>query len=179
LPLHRLYDPLPHGATATGFRTDGPYVRFDHHKKTAPGRGILYAAEDLKGGLVEVFQAGGGIANTVRYCGLDVTRPLVLLDLRSDNASMAGANQNICSCAHRSSRPWSRLFYEEHRLYRPDLDGLIYPNSHNGQTAIALYERAMDAIGKKPLWDYEIRERHCRITMLLALRAANLAVLLV
>jgi hypothetical protein len=175
--LHRLYDPMPHSATATGFRYAGKYGRFDHHKAKATNRGIMYAATDLKGALVEVFQTGGGIAGTIKYCGLTLRRSLTLLDLRDDNASMAGANHKICSCSHKFSRPWSRLFYEEHRLYRADMDGIIFPNSHNGQAAVALYERAEDAI-MKTQWDYELRDRRYRIPVLLALKSANLAVLL-
>ncbi len=39
------------------------------------------------------------------------------------------------------SQEWSRYFYEQTDIYS-SIDGLLYSNAHNGEDAIALYERA-------------------------------------
>ena len=39
------------------------------------------------------------------------------------------------------TQAWSRYFYENLDLYEY-IDGLIFNNAHDGQMAIALYERA-------------------------------------
>lgn len=40
---------------------------------------------------------------------------------------------------------WSRYFYEKEDLYR-EIDGTIYPNAHNDEDTVPLYERAEDAL---------------------------------
>ncbi len=41
----------------------------------------------------------------------------------------------------RLTQAWSRYFYEHPELYG-QIDGLIFNNAHNGEEALALYERA-------------------------------------
>lgn len=43
------------------------------------------------------------------------------------------------------SQAWSRYFYEEEERYGR-IDGIRYVNAHNDDEAIALYERASDAL---------------------------------
>jgi hypothetical protein len=67
---------------------------------------------------------------------------MVLLDLRGNGAMRAGSVVALGSVADRSlSQAWSRYFYENPNVYQP-VDGVIYHNAHNGEDALALYERA-------------------------------------
>lgn len=144
--LHRIYDPDAYGATATGFRFVGPFARFDHHIKTGTDRGILYAATDFKGCLVEIYgDKGYGRARNRRHCEVATNRKLLLLELRGDGAMRAGAITAICSGSHTIARLWSRYFYDHPELYG-HIDGLAYRNAHNEGTAYALYERCADAL---------------------------------
>ncbi len=40
---------------------------------------------------------------------------------------------------------WSRYFYEKVELFG-EIDGIIYPNFHNDEDALLLYERAEDVL---------------------------------
>ena len=154
----RLFDPSQHGATATGFRSYGPLLRFDHHRRREDGnpgddseRGIYYAAMTLSGCLVEVF----GDTDVVDLHSHHVTSPILqrdlrLLDLRHNGAMRAGTKAAIAKVADRSlSQDWSRHFYETSEVYS-DLDGVIYLNAHNDEDAVALYERASNALECPP-----------------------------
>ncbi len=149
----RLFDPSRYGATAAGFRSYGPLLRFDHHRGREDGkpgddaeRGIYYAAVTLSGCLVEIF-GDTGVVDLHRHhvASPILQRDLRLLDLRHNGAMKAGTKAAIAKIADRSlSQAWSRHFYETPEVYS-DLDGVIYLNAHNDEDAIALYERASDA----------------------------------
>lgn len=140
--LQRIYRPDEYGSTACGFRTGGPFSRFDHHE---PGqrRGIHYSAFSLSGCVVEVFGDTGVVEPQARHLALiRTTRPLQLLDLRGSGAMRAGSVAALSAIADRDlSQAWSRYFYTSHAV-----DGLLYSNAHNGESAIALYDRAEGAI---------------------------------
>jgi len=159
--LHRIYDPDTYRARANSFRFVGPFARFDHHAKIGTDRGILYAAADLKGCLVEVFgDQGYGRARNRRYCGIVTRRRLLLLELRGDGALRAGAITAICAGSHAIARLWSRYFYEHPELYG-QIDGLAYRNAHNEGTAYALYERCANAFDSTA-WDDRLDDEHRR-----------------
>lgn len=140
--LLRIYRPGRYGSTACGFRSDGPFSRFDHHE---PGcqRSIHYSAPTLSGCVVEVF-GDTGVVDT-RGCRLALirtSRALQLLDLRGSGAMRAGSVAALSAIADRDlSQAWSRHFYSSHAI-----DGLLYSNAHNSESAIALYDRADGAI---------------------------------
>jgi hypothetical protein len=140
--LQRIYRPDQYGSTACGFRTDGPFSRFDHHE---PGqqRGIHYSAFSLSGCVVEVFGDTGVVETQgCRLALIRTTRPLQLLDLRGSGAMRAGSVAALSAIADRDlSQAWSRHFYSSHAV-----DGLLYSNAHNSESAIALYDRAEAAI---------------------------------
>ena len=152
----RLFDPSRHGATATGFRSYGPLHRFDHHRTCNNGelaedaeRGIYYAAFTLSGCLVEIF-GDTGVVDLDRHhdhvASPILRRALRLLDLRRNGAMRAGTKAAITKVSDRSvSQAWSRHFYDTPEVYR-EVDGVIYLNAHNDEDAIALYERASDAL---------------------------------
>lgn len=151
----RLFQPSVHGASATSFRFFGPLLRFDHQRgegaPVRPGhdeeRGIYYAAATLSGCLVEVFGDIGVIDCADWHVALvRVRRDLHLLDLRGRGAMRAGT---VAAIAKEASRPltqaWSRHFYGHAETYTT-VDGLIFFNAHNDETAFALYERCADAL---------------------------------
>ncbi len=156
--LVRLFDPSRHGATATGFRSHGPLLRFDHHRGTDeeipgddPERSVYYAARTLSGCLVEIF-GDAGVVDMNRYhvASPILRRGLYLLDLRRNGAMRAGTKAAITKVSDRGlSQTWSRHFYETTEVYG-DVDGLVYLNAHNDEEAIALYERTSDALECPP-----------------------------
>lgn len=156
--LVRLFDPSRHGATATGFRSYGPLLRFDHHRGKgdgAPGedpdRGIYYAAKTISGCLVEIFGDTGVVDLDRHHVASPILRrDLRLLDLRHSGAMRAGTKAAIAKVPDRGlSQAWSRHFYETPGVYG-EADGIIYPNAHNDEDAVALYERASDALDCPP-----------------------------
>jgi hypothetical protein len=157
-PLVRLFDPSRHGVTATSFRSYGPLLRFDHHrghKDGKPGndaeRGIYYAATTLSSCLVEVFGDTGVVDLHRHHVASPILRlDLRLLDLRGSGAMRAGTKAAIAKVSDRGlSQAWSRYFYEATEVYG-EVDGLIYPNAHNDEEAVALYERASDTLECPP-----------------------------
>jgi hypothetical protein len=158
--LVRLFDPTRYDAQALSFRFFGPLRRFDHHRSRGPDsdpdhdleRGISYVGgshetdDGLSCGIVEIFGDTGIVAFGEWHVAAPLLRrDLHLLDLRANRAMRAGTVRAIDACEHRSSQPWARFFYEQEPVYTR-IDGIIYANAHNGETAIALYERARDAL---------------------------------
>ena len=59
----------------------------------------------------------------------------------------AGSVVALNATADRSlSQLWSRFFYDTVVAEEQPIDGLLYSNAHNGDAALALYERAEAAI---------------------------------
>lgn len=144
--LYRIYDPTRHGATSTGFRFVGPLVRFDHHVEGTDDRGIYYAAPGLESCVVEVFGDLGVVAfDELRVAKPLLRRELLLLDLRRQGAPRAGTVAAVSAADYGLSQQWSRYFYEQAETYG-QIDGLVYANAHNGADAVALYERAQNAL---------------------------------
>ncbi len=150
--IYRIFNPA-----YPGFRSYGPLdMRFDHHAGAGPARspapdaarGIYYAAFTLSGCVVEVF---GDATRRVERTGRTVARPLLrrdvrLLDLRGSGAMRAGTVAALAKVPDRLvTQAWSRFFYERADLYTA-VDGLLFYNAHNDEEALALYERAADAL---------------------------------
>ncbi len=156
--LVRLFDPSRRGATAIGFRSYGPLLRFDHHRGTGDGtpghdpeRSIYYAATTLSSCLVEIFGDAGVVDLDRHHVASPILRhDLRLLDLRGSGAMRAGTKAAIAKVSDRGlSQAWSRHFYEKTEVYGA-VDGVVYLNAHNDEEAIALYERASDALECPP-----------------------------
>ena len=150
--LVRIYNPKPYSSGALTFRFNGPRARFDHQRAPADcpsddsERGITYTSFNLSGCIVEVFGDERVIlCADWRAAYLTLTRPLKLLELRNSGAMRAGTVSAIGSVEDRViTQKWSRYFYES-PLFQ-EADGLIFSNAHNGEPAIALYERAKTAL---------------------------------
>jgi hypothetical protein len=144
-----LYDPMKREGAPTRFRFFGPIKRFDHQIETEEGpsmsqdRGIIYAGDSLSGCLVEIFGDARVIeVGSWEVAVLEPTRDLKLIDLRGEGAMKAGTVAAVCKDSdHKYSQAWSRYFYENIFIYEK-IDGLIFQNAHNEETAFALYERA-------------------------------------
>jgi hypothetical protein len=149
----RLYDPAAYGDQPLTFRKNGPRSRFDHHEKKDgkavdnKDRGIIYAADKLSGCVVEVFgDTRVIVVGTMEVALLETKRDIRLLDLRGDGAMKAGTVAAVCKDANRNiGQTWSQFFYNNSFVYG-ELDGLVFGNAHNDELAVALYERAQDAL---------------------------------
>ena len=149
--LIRIFDPNRFSATATSFRGYGPISRFDHHREYSnnidPDRSVIYAGRTFSCCLVEIFGDGGTISIADwQVAFLTLTQRMKLLDLRGKVAMGAGTVAAISSITQRNiSQPWGRYFYDNPNLYG-EIDGLMFSGAHNGEDAIALYERAKSKI---------------------------------
>jgi RES domain len=150
----RIFDPTQYGTKATTFRSYGPINRFDHQRLSSTGncaedpeRGISYAGLTLSCCLVECFGDTGVIEIKGQQIGhIQLTRDLMLLDLRANGAMRAGSVTALAKVADRHlSQAWSRYFYKQTDLYG-QIDGISFLNAHNDEEAIALYERAQSAL---------------------------------
>ncbi|MFM2315059.1 MAG: hypothetical protein RLZZ04_4335 [Cyanobacteriota bacterium] len=149
--IKRIFDPTRYNATPTEFRYFGPLSRFDHHRGDKPelnsDRGIIYAGFSLSCSLVEIFGDDGTIETKHwQIANITLTQSLKLLDLRGEAAWGAGSVTSMTNTGIRKlTQAWGRYFYENSQLYGL-IDGLIFNNAHNGEDAIALYERAERSI---------------------------------
>jgi len=147
--VFRIYDPdAPHSPRdGKAFRWRGPYARFDHQRGTSgrERRGIWYGGLTLSCAVVEAFDSGFVDLGTKRLARVRTTRETLLLDLRGRAAMRAGTVAAISAGDHALSQPWSRYFWEHPEIYG-ELDGLFYLSAHNGQPAVALYERGRDGL---------------------------------
>jgi hypothetical protein len=147
--LIRIYDPTRYNTQATTFRYYGPLGRFDHHQHSLSSpavdatRGINYWGLNLSCCLVEVFGDMGIIEIERQQVGIvELSQSIELLELRGAGAMKAGSVAALSSIPDRElSQAWSRYFYDNCDLYG-EIDGIIFSNAHNQDTAIALYERA-------------------------------------
>jgi hypothetical protein len=164
MAIKRIFAPTSHGSTAIGFRYYGPVHRFDHQRcdpadvssakerasrqpsgkpTVDPDRGIMYAGFSLSCCLVEVFGDQGLIdIKQQKVAHITLTQSLKLLDLRGSGAWDAGSVVAMATDGKRRlTQAWGRYFYEHPELYG-QIDGLMFNNAHNGESAISLYERA-------------------------------------
>lgn len=76
-----------------------------------------------------------------------------LIDLRGDGPLRMGIPSDVAgSSRHVLARKWSLAFHE----HPADIDGIIYPSRLNGESNIALYDRAIPKVGPamiRPLID--------------------------
>jgi hypothetical protein len=177
--LRRIYDPTRYNAiceavsfrTAIGFRSYGPVSRFDHHSSGKAlddsQRRIIYAGFTLSCCIAEYF-GDGEIVNVenIKLAIIYLSKELKLLDLRGTAAMAAGTVTAISAITQREiTQAWGRYFYEHLELY--DLvDGLIFSGAHNGEDAIALYERAEAIISSSKVKEIDLKSETLRSTIL-------------
>ena len=178
----RIFDPTSYSASATGFRYYGPLSRFDHHRPTArpeidKERGVIYAGLSLSCCLIEIF----GDDETIKIqqqqtAFITLNQSFKLLDLKESGAWDAGSVAAMTSDGRRKlTQAWSRYFYENPDLYG-NIEGLIFDNAHDGQTAIALYERASPQLLSADVSVLDLNEPTIRETVLAIANRLNLLV---
>ena len=87
--------------------------------------------------------------------GFSPDRQVRLLDLTGLWPTRAGASMAISSGPRPRAREWSRAIYEAY----PDAEGLWYGSSMCGNApAVALYERAQDAVPRVPVFHRALAE---------------------
>jgi hypothetical protein len=163
-PVWRVYFQAgAHPTTWDRFRSWGPTTaRFDHMEpppRLHEDRAILYAAIGPMAGpttLAEVFQASRTIERFRRAPALvawQSARELRLLDLRGTWPTRAGASAALCCGPRRRARRWAQAI---HAAW-PEIDGLLYASSMNGgEPAVALWERADDAVPRRPVFHRQL-----------------------
>lgn len=147
-----------HPTTWGQFRAWGPMdARFDHHlpPPRTQTRQILYGAIGKKAAvttIAEVFQGTKVVERGRRiptWVAFDTTTDLRLLDLSKTWPTKAGASMAITSGPRSRARRWSQAIYTAF----PDVDGLLYGSSMNGnQPCIVLFERALGAMPASPVF---------------------------
>ena len=145
-----------HPATWNEFRRYGPVrsARFDHHlpPPRVQERATLYAAVAGPTCIAEVFQDTRTIDRASRQpwlVGFTLVADLVLLDLGGLWPTAAGASMAINSGPRPRAQRWSQAIYAAY----PRVQGLWYPSSmHANAPAVALYERATDALAARPFF---------------------------
>jgi hypothetical protein len=138
------------------FRFFGPInsSRFDHHlppPREQP-RGILYAAQEIATCVAEAFQEERRIdvhLNDPWLVGFALAGDVTLHDLTGTWPTLAGASMAISSGLRARARRWSQALYDAY----PRAQGLHYCSSmHANRPAVALYERARNAVGGSPFF---------------------------
>lgn len=140
------------------FRHFGPMPtgRFDPHPYPLgphPGYGMCYTAGDVGTCVAEVFAPTRSVqTDGFHLTGWAPTRPLRLLDLSGDWALRNGASHSLYAAPRRVCRNWSHAI----RDTWPDLDGLWVPSTLTGETNVALYEPATDAMPDSPRFSRQL-----------------------
>ena len=169
--IQRIFDLTSYGATAMGFRYYGPLSRFDHQRSKQPGmdkeRGIVYAGFNLFCCLIEVFGDDKAIkVKQQQIAIINLKQSLKLLGLKESGAWDAGSVATMAVDGRRKlTQAWSRYFYENPDLYG-NIEGLIFNNAHDGQMAIALYERASPKLLSAGVSVLDLNEPTIRETIL-------------
>ncbi|WP_036488807.1 RES family NAD+ phosphorylase [Myxosarcina sp. GI1] len=169
--LRRIFDPTRFNATPTGFRSYGPVSRFDHHSSNEPTedpeRRIIYAGFSLSCCIAEYFGDGEIInVENIKLAIIYLGRELKLLDLRGKAAMGAGTVTAISAITQREiTQAWGRYFYEHIELY-DRVDGLIFSGAHNGEDAIALYERVESTINSSKVKVIDLGSETLKSTIL-------------
>jgi len=141
----RFPDPLGYGKNPS---------RFSDPRRRVPDNrfGVLYLGSTLKVCFVEAVlrdQGDGRIDDLIlderdlavrSYAEIEVATPLSLVDLRNDGPLRMGIPSDVARGSKQSlARRWSLAIYE----HPEQPDGIIYPSRLNGETNLALYDRAV------------------------------------
>ena len=179
-------DPAPPLSEGVSFRAGArqrlkPHVRAPRQRGTKAQidneRGIIYAGFSLYCCLIEVFGDDELIKlRQQQIAYITLKQSLNLLDLRNSGAWNAGSTASMAVDGRRKlTQAWSRYFYENPNLYG-EIDGLIFNNAHNGEEAIALYERAVKQLSSASISTLNLNEPTMRESILKVANQLNLLV---
>ena len=138
-------DPLGFGKAPSRFS--------DPSRRIAPRRfGVLYLGATLKACFLEAILRDGRNGavgdyplderelHVRRYAEIEVDAPLALVDLRGDGAIRMGVPSDVAGASRQGlARLWSQAFHR----HPSAPDGIAYPSRLNGQTNLAIYDRAV------------------------------------
>lgn len=138
-------DPLGFGKTRSRFS--------DPRRRAEASRfGVLYFGSSLKvcfleavlrderDGVVGDYLLDESELDTRRYAEVEVREALKLIDLRDDGPVRMGIPSDVPRGSKQTlARKWSVAFHE----HPEQLDGVIYPSRLNGETNLAVYDRAV------------------------------------
>lgn len=152
--LDRYPNPLGYGKSPSRF--SDPRRRVPDHRF-----GVLYLGDSLKvcfleavlrdqrDGVIGTFVIGEDELSSRRFAEIEVTTRLQLVDLREDRAVRMGIPSDVHrATGHRLGRAWSAAFYD----HSSAPDGIIYPSRLNGQTNLAVYDRAISNLTVARVW---------------------------
>ncbi|MGX9117075.1 RES family NAD+ phosphorylase [Mesorhizobium sp. BHbsci] len=131
----------------------GPSRFSDPRRRMSANRfGVLYLGSSSKVCFVEAVlrdQGDGRVGNLLlderdlterSYALVEVTAALSLVDLRGDGPLRMGIPSDVARGSKQSlSRRWSIAIHH----HPAQLDGIIYPSRLNGETNLAIYDRAV------------------------------------
>ncbi|MFL6137612.1 MAG: RES domain-containing protein [Frankiaceae bacterium] len=145
----RLYDSRYYG-DGSGFRYYGPHPRgrFDHHPAGPPVRhlhhGVLYLTTTLACAVAETFGDAALVSPgpDQRLSVVALTRDVVLADTRGRAAVELGVPAGALRARDRAlTQRVARELYAQ-----TDAEGVLYEGWFTGETCVALWERARDAV---------------------------------
>lgn len=138
-------DPLGFGKTCSRFS--------DPRRRAEASRfGVLYLGSSLKvcfleavlrddrDGVVGDHLMDEAELDTRRYAEVEVREALKLIDLRGDGPVRMGVPSDVPRGSKQNlARKWSVAFHD----HPEQVDGIIYPSRLNGETNLAVYDRAV------------------------------------
>jgi hypothetical protein len=146
--LGRYPDPLGYGKSPSRF--SDPRRRIPEHRF-----GVLYLGDSLKVCFLEAVlrdQRDGVVGGLLmgedellnrRFAQIEATSKLNLVDLREENAVRMGIPTDVHHASSQTlARQWSVAFHD----HPSQPDGVIYPSRLNGQTNLAVYDRAVSKL---------------------------------
>ena len=117
--------------------------------------GVLYLGESLKvcfleavlrddrNGVIGDYPMEESELHTRRFAEIEVLQPLSLVDLCGDGPIRMGVPSDVPRASGQGlARAWSVAFHD----HPSGPDGIIYPSRLNGQTNLAVYDRAISKL---------------------------------
>jgi hypothetical protein len=139
--------PDPLGYAKTPSRFSDPRRRIERNRF-----GVLYLGaslnvcfietilRDLRNGVIGDFPIDESELRTRHYAEIQVVDPLRLVDLRGNGRIRMGVPSDVAGGSRQTlARWWSLAFYTHSAM----TDGIIYPSRLNGETNLAIYDRAV------------------------------------
>jgi len=154
--LDRYPDPLGFGKSPS---------RFSDLRRRVPANrfGVLYLGETLKVCFLEALlrdKRNGAIGDyplseaelrARHFAIVEIAAPISVVDLRANGGVRMGVPSDVARASNqRLARAWSAAIHE----HPANLDGIVYPSRLNGETNLAIYDRAIPKLrvaGTMPL----------------------------
>jgi hypothetical protein len=146
----RIY--FDHRSNPLGFGKTPSRFSDPRHRIPKNRFGVLYLGESLKVCFLEAVlrdKRNGAVGDypldekelsARRFAVVEVITPLAMVDLRGDGGVRMGVPSDVSRASdQRLARAWSAAFHK----HPAQPDGIVYPSRLNGQTNLAVYDRAI------------------------------------